>query len=139
VTVVVPARRFACRGCGAVITVVPREVTRRRLFSSLAMGFAVGLYGLVGRSAKGVRAAVSPWRFVGASGAERWRTLERWLAAIAEGDVFGLRLPRRWSPRETAERAARLFLDWVPRGADEVALEHRVALGAVRVAMAIVR
>lgn len=135
----VVARRFVCRGCDAVITVVPREVTRRRLFSTLAIAVAVGLYGLVGRSAKGVRAAVSPWSFVGASGAERWRTLERWLAAIAEGDIYGLRLPRRWSPRETAERAARLFLDSIPRGADDVAIEHRVALGAVRAAMAIAR
>ncbi|HLV64713.1 MAG TPA: hypothetical protein VKY73_02840, partial [Polyangiaceae bacterium] len=43
--VVVRVRRFRCRVCGAVITVLPRGVAPRRHFGAGAMGLAIALVG----------------------------------------------------------------------------------------------
>jgi len=108
VTVVVDVRRYECQHCGAVITVVPRDVEPRRHYSRPAIALALARFGLLGESPAAVRRAVSPWRVVGAAAAGMWITLGRWIVAVRRGTLLR---QTRASPlgataRQIAERAA---------------------------------
>lgn len=107
VMIVVPIRRYRCEACSAVITVVPLGVVARRHYSAQAIVLALALFGVERRTPRAVRAAVSPWRIIGAA-ASGWITLRRWIAAVRARTL--LRDTRRASPgataRQIAERAA---------------------------------
>jgi hypothetical protein len=98
------ARRYVCRSCAAVITVVPRQVLARRHFGAGAIGFALFVYGKLRAAAGHVAKRVGLW----GRGPGAWRTVRRWLAAVEDGRLFrGVRAsPGGWSPRRRAERAA---------------------------------
>lgn len=125
--VVIEARRYECQECGAVMMVVPREILARMLFTGSAIALALALYGLEGRSARAIRAEVSPLREVGTPEGG-WKTLHRWIA----------RAPSLWtciratatgaSARMRAERAASTL---AAHGAGE-SLVHAAFVGAVR-------
>jgi hypothetical protein len=103
-TRVVQVRRYLCRGCGAVITVVPRHVVPRRHFSAGAIAIALFVFGTLRAPAAIAAERVGSW----ARGAGAWRTLRRWIDALDDGRLF----PRiraaipGWSPRRRAARAA---------------------------------
>lgn len=81
VTVLV-LRRYRCVACGAVITVVPRGVARRRHYGHAAIAMALALWALVGETAAAVRARVCAFRITICG--HDWPTLRRW--ARASGD-----------------------------------------------------
>jgi hypothetical protein len=121
------ARRYRCRGCGAVITVVPRQVLARRQFAAGAIALALLLFGKVGVTAADAAKRIGSW----APGAGAWRTLRRWLAAIEFGGLFPCvrGSPPGWPPRRRAERAAMAIVALSPAatGASEA---ERVFAGA---------
>jgi hypothetical protein len=83
------ARRYRCRLCGGLTTVLPRGLTARRHYSASAIGLALFLHGMQGLSIGETRQRVCTWR-VGFE-TERWATLPSWVAAIAGGAPFRLR------------------------------------------------
>ena len=100
----VRVRRYRCRHCRAVCTVVPRGVVRRRHFSAGAIGWALFLFGCEGRASREIRDRVGG---LGNSEATRWVTLSRWLAAVERGEMFlTARSPSAPTPRERAARTA---------------------------------
>jgi hypothetical protein len=100
------ARRYRCRLCGGLTTVLPRGLTARRHYSASAIGLALFLHGMQGLSIGETRQRVCTWR-VGFE-TERWATLPSWVAAIAEGRLFACVRPSsvQASLRQKAERAA---------------------------------
>jgi hypothetical protein len=112
---VLRVRRYRCRGCRAVCTVVPRGVVRRRHFGAGAIGWALFLYGHEHLSARAVRAHVGGF---GSPDAGDWVTLRRWLAAVAQGGLFRVRRsPEDFTARQTAERAAMTLASFAPPAA----------------------
>lgn len=124
--VVIEARRYECQECLAVMMVVPREILPRMLFTASAIALALALYGLEGRSARAIRAEVSPLREVGTPEAG-WKTLHRWIA----------RAPELWTIRATAAgasarmRAERAATTLAAHGVGR-SLVHAAFAGAVR-------
>jgi hypothetical protein len=96
-------RRYRCRSCEAIVTVVPRQVLARRHFAAGAIAQALFVFGKLGATAATAAARIGSW----ARGAGAWRTVRRWLTAIEAGRLFpGVRgAPPTWSPRRRAERA----------------------------------
>lgn len=104
-TDVIDVRRFECQRCGAVMTVVPREVLRGMLYAASAIGLALYLYGVDDLSARAVRARVSVFPALDAS-TPGWPTLRRWIArAESLWRLERASLPSA-STRQRAERAA---------------------------------
>src|SRR6187399_325519 len=79
-------RRYRCRLCGGLTTVLPRGLTARRHYSASAIGLALCLYGMQRLSLGETRRRVCAWRF--GFDPERWTTLPTWLAAIEQGRLF---------------------------------------------------
>lgn len=126
---VIMARRYRCRGCRAVITVVPRGVVARRHFRAEAIGYALWLFGVLGLSADAVRGRISDWSAPDA----RWRMLGRWLDAVAAGRLFpSVRAwPAAWTRRQQAERVARtLEARAPPSPSSGASAEDRLFVGA---------
>lgn len=99
-------RRYRCKLCRGVTTVLPRGLTARRHYSASAIGLALFLYGLGGMSLGQTRHQVCAWRLSFAP--ERWTTLSTWVAAIQHGRLF-TRVrpsPSSFTLRERAGRAA---------------------------------
>lgn len=115
----VGVRRYVCTRCRATCTVVPREVLHRRLYAAPAIALALALFGLLSRSAAGVRSAVSPWRHVGAAGALRWDALSAWVAALRAGTLLAPLppCPADWTRRRVAARAAAALAARAPEAA----------------------
>jgi hypothetical protein len=84
-TITIATRRFLCVECNAVVTVAPRGVARRRHFGAAAIGLALFLFGVLGRTARTVHGAISGW----GPGGSRWRTLGRWADAAGARRLFG--------------------------------------------------
>jgi hypothetical protein len=103
---VIVVRRYRCRLCGGLTTVLPRGLTARRHYSASAIGLSLCLYGMRGLSVGQTRQRVCTWP-IGFE-TERWTTLPGWVAAIEEGRLFpGVRpCPPSFTIRERAERAA---------------------------------
>lgn len=130
--VVVVVRRYRCRRCKAVITVVPREVEPRRHYSRPAIALALARHGLFGEAAATVRRAVSPWKVAATTG---WRTLRRWQRAVRDGRLFPtVRIGAAATTRAIGERVAQAAMGHAPptlRGAPTLTL---VFAGAVAMA-----
>ena len=101
-----PVRRYRCRRCGGLTTVLPRGLAARRHYSASAIGLALCLHGLSGLSVGETRQRVCTWRL--GFETERWSTLSTWLAAIEAGRLFRLVRPSLAgaSLRGQSERAA---------------------------------
>jgi hypothetical protein len=127
----IAVRRYRCRGCGAIATVLPRGAVRARYFAATAIALACVMYGLSGASLRNTRAQVSPWR----SAEPGWPALRRWLDAIAGGRIFASvrPWPEQWSRRRQAERVAQAVLATAPA---EGALAVRSFAGAELLACA---
>ena len=137
--VTVYCRRYVCKQCRAVLLVGPQPMMARRVYSASAIGLSLGLYGLLKQSTQTVRAAVSPWRVVGASAAtHRWATLLRWIRAARDGALFaGLRqLSSARSLRDLAERAAMMLAAYAAPTERARPLCHQAFIGASQLSMA---
>ena len=119
-------RCYRCRGCRAVVRVVPRGVVARRHFAAGAIGVALFVFGKLAQSAAVAASKVGGW----GQGTSAWRTLRRWLAAIDEGRLFPCvrASPPGWRPRQRAERAAMTLASLVP--ATDAELGDKVFAGA---------
>jgi hypothetical protein len=103
---VIVVRRYRCRLCGGLTTVLPRGLTARRHYSASAIGLSLCLYGIRRLPLGDTRRRVCTWP-VGFE-TERWTTLPGWVAAIEQGRLFpGVRpCPASFTVRERAARAA---------------------------------
>lgn len=99
-------RRYRCRLCGGLTTVLPRGLTARRHYSASAIGLALCLFGMRRLSLRETRQRVCAWRC--GFEPQRWSTLPTWVAAVAQGRLFvSVRpCPPSFTVREQAERAA---------------------------------
>lgn len=135
VTLVVRSRRYRCRRCAAVITVVPRGIEPRRHYSRPAIAVALARYGLLGESPRCVRRAVSPWSIVGETAAEGWSTLRRWVAGVRAGVLFTSARPSASrSRRAIAARAAQTAIGHAPPTTRHLSVLAQVFAGAVAMA-----
>ena len=122
-------RRFLCTSCGATMTVGPKVLRARRLFSTAVIAFALALWAVAELTASAVRAAVSPLRETGAASARTWLTLRRW-AADAQSLFSVVRpSPESWPPRKVAERVACSVASLAPGPG---AIPYRAFAGAER-------
>jgi hypothetical protein len=98
-----------CQRCGGITTVLPGGLCARRHYSASAIGLALCLFGLMGRTIGETRERVCTWRL--GFELDRWTTLRRWGAAVGAGKLLPRiiawrRWPERFSLRAGAERAA---------------------------------
>lgn len=112
------------------MTVVPRELLTKRLYSAAAIALGLALFGLARLPLHEVRARVSPWAaVVGYTAAASWRSVPRWTQAVREGRLFEVRRPPGdWTPRQVAERAATTLAARVPGSVDLIAAAFQGAL-----------
>ena len=100
------ARRYRCRRCGRLTTVLPKGLCARRHYSASAIGLSFCLFGIRRMSIAETRRRICPW----GAGFEttRWNTLLAWLTAIEQGQLLSLVRPSPpwFSLRARAERAA---------------------------------
>lgn len=124
-------RRYRCRGCGVVLTVVPSGVARRYHFCAGAIALALFLFGAAKQRAAEAVAAVGS----ASSGQGGWRTLRRWLGAIEAGRLFASvrAAPAAWPPRRRAEQVAYALAALVPAGLEDDQ-RAKVFAGAARAA-----
>lgn len=99
-------RRYRCRLCGGLTTVLPRGLAARRHYSASAIGLALCLYGVQRLSQGQTRLRVCAWR-VGFE-PDRWTTLARWVTSVEQGRLFkSVRpFPPVFAVRDRAERVA---------------------------------
>lgn len=97
-------RRFRCLECNAVMTVGPRGVLTLMRYSAAAIALALLLW--QSWPQRDVRTVVSPWRWVGPTDAERWRSLGRWAKRAAGLWRLG---ECEDTPRRLARRVCRLL------------------------------
>jgi hypothetical protein len=105
-TRLVLVRRYRCRRCGGLTTVLPRGLAARRHYSASAIGLALCLHGMSGLSIGETRERVCTWPL--GFETQRWTTLSKWVAAIEAGRLFRAVRPSLAgiSLRRKAERAA---------------------------------
>ncbi len=132
--VVVRVRRFRCRTCGAVISVVPRGVAPGRHFGAGTIGLAIALLS-TGVCSVAVRERAGGY---GAAEATEWRTVRNWVEAGLAGHLVRSirRLVGLARGRET-RRLASLLAGHAPPGATSSRLETLAFLGAVEAARAV--
>lgn len=130
--VTIAARRYQCRGCGALVTVLPRGLVARRHYAATAIGLALLLVGVFGQRLLEVRRRVCAWPSSFEAGA--WAAPRRWVAAIEQGRLFApLRAsPPAWTMRQRAERAAMTLVAMAPPPVDST--EAAVMVGAAHAA-----
>ena len=115
-------RRFRCRRCGAIVSVGPRGLLRRRLYAAASITLALALWSARKQAPSRVREQISPWRAVGAA-ARGWQTLVRWAKAAVTGALW---------PTLRA-RVGRVIALVAGHGPPDDPLEARVMAGAVHV------
>jgi hypothetical protein len=131
---VIEVRRYRCRHCRAVCTVVPRGVVRRRHFGAGAIGWALFLRGSEGRPSRQVRHLVGG---VGCPEAGSWVTLGRWLRAVESGRLLQPRAaPAIGTQRRRAERAAMMLVSFAPPALARAPLAEQAFAGAEWIAHA---
>ena len=101
----ISVRRYACRSCGAVMTVVPAGMLARRLYSASSIALALYLWLVAGLSDREVRGGVCAWQLRGCND-RGWAQLYRWTRQATH--LF--ELPRRVVVTETLHDVARRVL-----------------------------
>lgn len=129
-------RRYECQNCGAILLVVPRGVSRRKHYGSAAIAWALALLGVAGWTWKATRQAVSIGRLPDGDVVTAWKTLRRWIADVAAGDLFaGLPAsPAGSSTRRTAERAAMAIAGHAPPSMGHLPLHDQAFFGGAQMA-----
>lgn len=112
----VPVRRFRCRDCGAVVTVMPAGLLPRTRYRPSAVLLALALWALDGLASAAVRrrmAAPGP----GSNEAERgWPSLRRWTRQA--WDWWGLQRPAAAGSASVRERFEALLQRLAARARD---------------------
>lgn len=132
-SITIQARRYRCRACGAVITVVPLGIAARRHFGAGTLGLAVALFGH-GCRARQIRNRLGG---LGAPEVHGWVTLRRWTVALARGAL----LPRLGpllveAPRARAARAAAIIATYAPPSLSSTGFAPQAFEGAIQLARA---
>jgi len=130
-------QRFLCRHCGAVMTVVPRELLPRRHYSGPAMAMALALFGVMGESDAAVETRIAPPRRTGRNGGCRFRSIRRWCREVRTRRLFPQTRapPASWRNRQVAERTAMTLISSCPPRHRGEKLEHQAWYGAVHALM----
>jgi hypothetical protein len=131
--ITIRVRRYRCRACGAVVTVVPLGVAVRRHFGAGTLGLAIALWGQ-GCQARQLRDRLGG---LGAPEVHGWVTLRRWTAALVRGAL----LPRLgplplMPPQARAARAATVLATYAPPGVSRASFARQVFEGAIHLARA---
>lgn len=71
-------RRYRCTHCGAVVTVAPRGVLYRLLYSGLAVALSLSLWVVEGMASWRIRGRASPRRGADSEREHGWRAVGRW-------------------------------------------------------------
>lgn len=71
-------RRYRCTRCEAVVTVAPRGVLYRLLYSGLAVALALSLWVTEGMASWRIRGRTSPRRGADSEREHGWRAVSRW-------------------------------------------------------------
>lgn len=126
---VIRTRRYRCRGCGAIVIVLPRGVVAGRHFGAGAIGLALHGWSMEKRSLDQVREAL------GGRDEERrgWPAARRWVDAIQAGRMFGEHVrpcPTGWSRVCIAEHVVSTLLDLGRPVANSDDAEVQVFMGA---------
>jgi hypothetical protein len=111
-TLLVACQRYLCTACGAVVMVVPRGIEPRRHYGRAAICLALALWALVGQPTTVVRAQVCARP--GAATTTSWRTLRRWVAAVAAGAWPWCRTAAGLTALVAAARAAQIAAGLAP-------------------------
>lgn len=131
---VIFVRRYRCRRCDAVCTVVPCGVVRRRHFGAGAIGWALFLFGAEQLTSRQIRDRVGG---LGSPEAGSWITLGRWLSAAAQGALFRTRAaPLLASTRGGAEQLAMALVSFAPPELTSSPLGEQAFAGAEVIARA---
>ena len=129
----VACRRYRCKACTAVLTVLPEAALARKHFSGAAMALALALWGLCGWSAAQVRAVVGG-RMPSGGRPRGWRTLTRWARQVADGTLWAsLDSRAKGAPRQVAAHVAQCLCGWAPPWARAAGLPHQAFAGACHV------
>jgi hypothetical protein len=131
--VVIAVRRYRCRHCGAVCTVVPQGVVRRRHFSAGAIGWTLFLRGHERLSSRVIRDHVGGH---GSLEAGAWVTPARWLKAIKEQRLFRIGTALTGSTLQRAERVAMVLVSFAPPALGSAPLGEQAFAGAEVLAQA---
>jgi len=133
--VLIRLRRYQCQVCNAVITVVPREIRARRLYSASAIGFALALWALIEMAARAVRQRVNPAKRVGFAAAAGWSMLRRWTRDVVHGRLFlsVLKVEQHRTLRSAAALAAASLAGSAPPASRSLPMEQRAFWGAAQV------
>lgn len=115
----------------------PPEALRYRLFSLVAIVWALAMYGTEGVPSREVRRRISPWRVVGAAADRTWQTLRRWTQAARSQRLFPFPVMTGGGPREVAARATTLLMAMAPPHWAGAAVAEQAVMGAVHAAMGI--
>jgi hypothetical protein len=127
-------RRYRCRACRAVITVLPSGTVARRHFGAGTIGLALALFG---ERASPVRAIRERLGGVGPPESRSWVTLRRWAVSAQTGTLFPrLRAVPESESRKRAARAAEVLASYAMPASARAPLHQQVFEGAVRLARA---
>jgi hypothetical protein len=129
-------RRYQCQACGAILLVVPCGVAPRKHYARSAIAWAVALLGVAGLTWKAVRQAVSVWPLPAGDIVSTWKTLRRWIAEIARGELFAgvPASPAGMSARQVAERAAMALAGHAPPSLQGLPVHDQAFFGSVHMA-----
>jgi len=130
-------RRFRCRRCRAVMVVAPAHVLRYRLFSSVAIVWALTLYGVERLSATRVRKLINPWRLVGATAARGWRSLGNWARAAESRGLLPVKRAVSGTVRQVAAGVAWGLSALAPPAFRSQSVAHQGVAGALHALMGI--
>lgn len=121
-------RRYLCRNCDAVLTVLPATAQAFKHFSGAAIAMALALSGLCGESANAVRRRVNDWK--PGAGARGWRSLGRWARDAGAGAMFaGLKL----EAGAGLSRIAQALCGHAPPQAREAPIHQQAFIGSAHV------
>lgn len=129
----IAVRRYRCRHCCAVCTVVPRGVVPRRHFSAGAIGWTLFLLGHEGLSSRVIRDRVGGQ---GCPEAGAWVTPGRWLNAVEKQRLFRIRPALAGSTLQRAERVAMALVSFAPPALERTPLGEQAFAGAEVLAQA---
>ena len=130
-------RRFRCRRCRAVMVVAPGHVLRYRLFSSVAIVWALALYGVEGVPAAAVRRAINPLTVVGASAARGWRALSDWAEAVCFRGLLPVGRALWGAPQRVAAATCWALSALAPPSFRSQSMAHQAVTGSLHGLMGI--
>jgi hypothetical protein len=119
------------------MVVAPAHVLRYRLFSSVAIVWALTLHGVERLSAARVRKLINPWRVVGATAARGWRSLGNWARAAESQALLPVKRAVSGTARQVAAAASWGLSALAPPAFRSQSVAHQAVAGALHALMGI--